>query len=108
MCYEIVTELQDCYEHIQRIYVRAEHEFISKSYTEILLTHYEDTFYPSQVREAGSLSYIKRNQAMIDMSQVLIVYYNQDYTPKTRTNSGTKLAVEYARKSNKRIINLFE
>lgn len=108
LCYEVVTELKARYSHIKRIRVRAEYEYIDSSYTEFLLTLYEDTFYPTMVHGAGKLSYIKRNQVMVDMCDTLIVYCNEKYVPHTRTNSGTKIAVEYAKKKNKRQINLFE
>ncbi len=107
LCYEIVTELQNKYGHIKRIYVRAEYEYIKKEYIDYLSSLYEDTFFPIEVHGAGVLSYIKRNRVMIDMCDVLVAYCNQDYAPPTRVRSGTKTAVEYARSKHKRIINLF-
>lgn len=107
LCYDVVTELKERYVHIRRIRVRAEFEHIDDEYTEFLLSIYEDTFYPPQVHGAGRLSYIKRNQVMVDMCDILIVYFNEKYVPYTQTNSGTKIAVEYAKKKNKRLINLF-
>ncbi len=107
LCYEVVSELKKRYSHIRRIYVRAEYEVISESYTEYLLSSYEETFYPDQVHGAGALSYIKRNQVMIDRSDLLIVYYNEQYEPKSSKRSGTKIAVEYAQKKKKRLMNLY-
>ena len=108
LCYEVVTELKERYPHIKRVFVRAEYEYISDSYTQYLLTLYEDTFYPEQAHGAGVLSYIKRNQVMIDMCETLVAFCNKNFTPPTKTKSGTKIAVDYARKKGKRVINLFE
>jgi len=108
LCYEVVTELQDEFEHIRRIFIRAEYEYIDKPYYEYLLSLYEDTFYPAQVHGAGKLSYVKRNQVMIDMCDLLVAYCDKGYEPTAKTNSGTKIAVDYARKKNKTVINLFE
>jgi len=107
LCYEVVTKLKERYFHIRRVYVRAEYEVISESYNKFLLSSYEETFYPDQVHGAGALSYIKRNQVMIDRSDLLIVYYNEHYKPKTSKKSGTKIAVEYAQRMTKRFINLY-
>lgn len=45
---------------------------------------------------------------MIDMSEVLIAYFNNDYSLKAKKKSGTKIAFEYAQTNNKRVINLYE
>lgn len=108
ICYDIVTRLKEVYTHIRRVYVRAEYECISQDYHDYLLTLYEETYYADQARGAGYRSYIKRNQAMIDKCDVLVVYCDMSYTPPTRTKSGTILAFQYAQKKQKRIINLFE
>lgn len=44
---------------------------------------------------------------MIDRSDLLIVYYNENYKPKNSKNSGTKIAVEYAQRKKKRLLNLY-
>ncbi len=108
LCYEVVSNLKSKYVYIQRVFVRAEYEFIDKSYSDYLLTLYEDTFFPIEVQKAGMLSYIKRNQVMIDMSDVLVTFCNPKYILVSNTRSGTKIAVDYALKKKKRIINLFE
>ena len=58
--------------------------------------------------QAGKASYIERNQAMIIDSDFCVFYYDKNYVPLTKTNSGTKIAYEYAKKKMKRTINLFE
>ena len=105
-CYEIVTELQKKYPHVRRVEVRASHENLPQMYVDIALKYYEETIFPKSVSGAGYRSYIKRNQAMIDMCDVLVVYYDADSTTLAKTRSGTMLAVDYARRKGKRIINL--
>ncbi len=76
LCYDVVTELQNKYRSIRRVYVRAEREFISEEYKRYLLTLYEFTYFPKAVQGAGALSYVKRNQAMIDKCDVVVAYYD--------------------------------
>lgn len=100
LCSKVVSELQMEYKHIKKVYVRAEYEYIDKDYIDYLLEFYDDTYFPLQVKGAGRLSYIKRNEVMIDRCDVLITYFKDSYKPctaKHKTNSGTKIAVEYAK-----------
>lgn len=108
LCYDVVTELQNKYRSIQRVYVRAEREFISEEYKRYLLTLYEFTYFPKAVQGAGALSYVKRNQAMIDKCDVVVAYYDDQYIPPTKTKSGTQMAVVHAIKNHKRLINLLQ
>ena len=103
LCYDIVTEIKKNHPHIKRIFVRAEYPYIDESYKEYLLERYEDTYFPKAVEGAGKASYVKRNCEMIDNSRFCIVYYKEDYTPKSR-KSGTKIALDYAKKKKKSII----
>ena len=108
LCYDVVTELQNKYRSIRRVYVRAEREFISEEYKRYLLTLYEFTCFPKAVQDAGALSYVKRNQAMIDKCDVVVAYYDDQYIPPTKTKSGTQMAVVHAIKNHKRLINLLQ
>ncbi len=108
LCYDVVTELQNKYRSIRRVYVRAEREFISEEYKRYLLTLYEFTYFPKAVQDAGALSYVKRNQAMIDKCDVVVAYYDDQYIPPTKTKSGTQMAVVHAIKNHKRLINLLQ
>lgn len=104
-----VTELKQKYfPLIERIYVRAIYEQITDDYKSFLLLFYDKTFYPKEVKGARYFSYVKRNEVMIDMCDILITYYDKNYPSLTGLKSGTKVAVEYAIKKHKRIINLFE
>lgn len=105
LCHELVTEIKEKYPHIKRTYVRAEYLNIDDSYKNYLLQHYEDTYYPEKIIGAGKAVYVERNCEMIDKSHFCIVYYDEQNAPTTR-KSGTKIAVDYAVKQGKRIINL--
>ncbi len=107
LCYEIVTKLRQTYPYIRRIFVRGEYEYIDESYQNYLLTLYEESFFASTAHGAGRVSYIKRNEAVIEACDILVVYYDHAYRPPS-ANSGTKLAVDYAKRKKKQIINVFE
>ena len=103
LCYEIVTHIKQNRPNIKRIYVRAEYPVISDSYQEYLLKSYEDTYYPESIIGSGRAVYVERNCEMIKKSQFCIFYYNEDYIPATR-KSGTRIALDYALKQNKKVI----
>ena len=118
LCHKIVTELKEKYPHIKRIYVRSAFQHIPDWYEDILLQHYEDTYFPEHMENAGRASYVERNQEMINKSDFCIVYYDENYAPPKRKNSrrdltdyqprsGTKIAYDYAVKKKKIIINCF-
>ncbi len=106
-CYDIVSELKNVYVDIKRIFVRAEYPVITDEYFKYLKTLYEDSYFYSESLITNKFSHIKRNQTMIDNSDFCIFYFNCNYFPKTKTQSGTQLAYTYAIKKQKPIINLF-
>lgn len=103
-CLKIVTELKEKYPHIKRIYVRAEYQYINEDYKNYLLQDYEDTYYPEKISGSGKAAYIERNYEMIDNSDFCLFYYNEGIAPMSR-KSGTKIALDYATKRDKKIIN---
>lgn len=105
LCYEIVSDFKRSNPRLQRIYVRAEYEIISDEYTSYLLERFESTFFPKEVSNAGRAAYIKRNQVMIDLCDLAVIYYDKNYSP-AKTHSGTARAVEYLLKRKKRFINI--
>ena len=116
LCHKTVTKLKEKYTHIKRIYVRSAFQHIPDWYEDSLLKHYESTYFPEHMKNAGSASYVERNQDMIDHSQYCVVYYDENYLPPRRKNSrrdlfdyqpksGTAVAYEYALKKKKVIIN---
>lgn len=105
LCLEVVTEMKEKYAHIKRVYVRAEYPYISKHYEDYLLKTYEHTYYPERILNSGKACYVERNYEMIDQSQFCIVCYDEHNAPSTR-KSGTKIALDYAIKKSKTIINI--
>ena len=118
LCHKTVTELKEKYPHIKRVYVRSAFQHIPDWYEESLLKHYEETYFPEHMENAGRASYVERNQEMINASDFCVFYYNEAYKPPLRKRyrsalstyqpkSGTKLAYEYAKQKQKEIINLY-
>lgn len=106
LCREVTTELkEEKYPYIKRIFVRAEYPYISEDYRQWLLDFYEDTYYPEHIIGAGRAAYVERNFEMINKSEYCVVYYNEEEIPKTR-KSGTKIALQYAKTKNRKIINV--
>ena len=117
LCLKIVTQLKNTYPDIKLIYVRSCYPTVEGNYKNYLLKSYDDTIMPTNLENAGKSSYVKRNQEMIKLSDFCVFYYNKEYKPNAKKysksslttyqpKSGTKLAFEYARKANKKIINL--
>lgn len=100
LCHELVTQIKEKYPHIKRIYVRAEYSDINEEYTNYLLQSYEDTYYPEKIIGAGKTVYVERNYEMINKSRFCIFYYDEQNAPTTR-KSGTKIALDYAKKMHK-------
>lgn len=105
LCHELVTKIKEKYPHIKRVYVRAEYPDINEHYKNYLLESYEDTYYPEKIMNSGRAVYVERNYEMIDKSHFCIVYYDEQNAPTTR-KSGTKIAIDYAVKQGKQIINI--
>ncbi len=99
LCLELVTNLKEKYPHIKRIYIRAEYPNISEDFKQYLLKSYDETYFPKKIIGAGKASYVKRNYEMIDKSNYCIFYYMQ-----LNRKSGTKIALDYAVKREKKII----
>ncbi len=105
ICLDLVTKFKEKYQHIKRIYVRAEYPYISEHYKNYLLESYEDTYYPEKILGSGRAVYIRRNYEMINNSKFCIVYYDEQNSPANR-KSGTRIALDYAIKKQKTIIEL--
>ncbi len=117
LCLKMVTKLKEKYPHIKRIYVRSAFQHIPDWYEDSLLKHYEGTYFPEHMENAGRASYVEHNQEMINKSDFCVVYYDENYLPPRRKNSrrdlfdyqpksGTAVAYDYAVKKKKEIINV--
>lgn len=105
LCFEIVTRIKEKYPYIERVYVRAEYPYISEHYKNFLLKSYEDTYYPEKILNSGKAAYVERNYMMIDKSRFCVIYYDKQNAPTTR-KSGTKIALDYAVKRGREIIEV--
>ena len=106
LCLEVVTELKIKFPHINRFYIRAEYPYISEHYKEYLLEDYEETYFPERLLNSGKAVYVERNYEMIDKSCYCIVYLDEKFAP-TKRKSGTKIALDYAKKKKRVIIGNF-
>ena len=101
---DIVTKIKEKYPHIKRIYVRAEYPYIDDHYTSYLLKSYDETYFPEKIIGAGRAVYVERNYEMINQSKFCVFYYDASLCDPKR-KSGTKIALDYAVKNNKTVIN---
>ena len=121
MCYLIVTQLQEKYTHIKRVYISQASQPNRKT-QQCLNEFFEICKYPLSANEMRKKPQIKRNQLMIDECDLLILYYDKNYKPEfeyfeeiiyTQTDnnttpmSKTKIALNYAFKNDKDFVNLF-
>ena len=117
LCLKTVSALQkEKYPFIKRINIRAEYPDITREYEEYLSGMYERSFFPKGLRGSGRAVYVERNREMIERSDVCVFYYKEDYLPEAKqknemlapkkTKSGTALAFDFAKRKNKRIINV--
>ena len=114
LCYDTVSELKEIYPHIQRIKYRTNYPEIRESSMVYFLKGYEKGICPEGVDKAGRASYVMRNQAMIQSSEICVFYYNPEYRPARKSlshnqsKSGTQIAFDYAKSQHKQIVNIFE
>ncbi len=106
LCYELVTNLKREYSYIKRIHFRKNYENADGYTMQFLISGFEESICPKGVANAGKASYIKRNRAMIEESDICIFYYDENYRLKFQKR-GTALAYIFAESKNKRIINCF-
>lgn len=131
LCHMVVTELKSEYPKIKRMSYTCKSEFCilesEKNRWERICGSYQKNgvgflCFEEEVKfktkfTAGRLSYVERNQAMINDSDYCVFYYDKNYEPQLRKiskrsvnfyqpKSGTKIAYEYAKLKKKKIINI--
>lgn len=106
LCLKIVTEFKKDYPYLKRIFVRAEYEYINQDYENYLLEQYEQTYFSKLAHNSDRLAYIKRNNEMIDKSDICVFYYEENYKLPSNKSSGTKTAFDYTKTKNKPMINI--
>ena len=133
LCHEVVTDLKEKYNFIRRICYNCKSEAVileseRELWDKILSTddkergtvlYMEDEAEYKNKQTAGRASYIERNQAMIDDSDICIFYFNENYKPESRKysernvcyyqpKSGTAISFKYAKRKNKNIYNFYD
>lgn len=127
ICYKIVSELKEKYMNIVRIFYTSKSEsclfFYEKEKWEqrykVKLKKEIPQFFEKEVEhktknQAGRASYIERNYAMIDDSDLCVIYYKENYSPSIKYNcrqifsrkSGTRVALNYIKQKKKEYINV--
>lgn len=131
LCHQIVSNLMSIYPTIERVVYTCKSElavlkhdkakleqiFSTAFKQDITLCEYEKEVEHKTKFTSGKASYVERNKAMIDDSDICIFYYDKNYKPFKRKrskndvfeyqpNSGTSLAYVYAKQKNKVIINV--
>lgn len=114
LCYEVVTELQETYPRIRRIQFRVTYPVVDAYTLRLVQGVYDESYFPEEIRRAGRAAYVERNRAMIRASQYCVFYYDPLYTPQPRrrtrraaSQSGTRLAYQYAQQTGKIRIDLY-
>ena len=99
-CWHIIEKLKQKYPFVKTIVVNCFGELKNNS-----IMRFDETI--NFKNSSNKYLYIERNHFMIDMSDMVLFYFNPCYSPKTKTRSGTHLAYNYALKNNKKIYNIF-
>lgn len=132
VCHKIVTELRDKYPFIIRkcytcrsetCTLESERDHWEEVYSyfrkeKVTLLGVEEEVEHKTKYTSGRVSYVERNQAMIDNSDYCVFYYDENYNPPMRKyskrsvfyyqpKSGTALAYKYAKQKKKNIHNFF-
>ena len=103
LCYQFVTQLQQEYPSIKRIFCVPQERYLRKKSPYFNKEDYDDVIYLTPAFEWWYKSIYFRNCAMIDDSDYVIFY------AENRKDSGAYKAYTYAKKQKgKQIINLYE
>lgn len=114
VCAKCIERLQKKYPHIlmRAFLVRGELCFLKEQKNLAKYVHAKQVFYDEifeTIFDSKLSSYIKRDKAIIENSDMIFCYYKYETAinkQKTETRSGTSLAINYAKKLNKKILNV--
>ena len=126
ICHKIVTDLRQKYPYIKRFAytcrsetctLESEREYWEEVYShfekrKVTLLGVEEEIERKSKWTSGKASYVERNYAMIDDSDICVFYYNETYQPQRRKEykgafgtyqpkSGTKIAYDYAMRKSR-------
>ena len=111
LCHIVVTELKEKYPYIRRIAYLCKHEsgcLVGEGAEErrriqeitgrdVYVREFEEIKSSDRINSAGRASYVERNQLIIDDSEWVLFYLNDE---KECGLSGTKRAFQYAQKAD--------
>ena len=95
MCAGVVKELKAKYPHIKSVLVTA---YLNSYFDKWL---YDETEYPPIEKIPKRYAIIKRNEYMVDKSDIVVCYVKYD-------SGGAATTLKYALKNNKTTINLYQ
>ncbi len=99
LCCKIVHELKEKYPQIERIDICVSSYYIGNDFGGKI----DAVIEPSSVAKATTLKLIKRNEAMIDMCDLFMLYGTR---PPAFSGFGTSIALQYALLHKKPVLNI--
>lgn len=116
LCYKIVNELKSIYKLTTIFYSRREEyaftfeekeHYSYKSKKPFPYKCFDEIIENEKIHNAYfKQSYVLRNKLLIENSDYCVFYYKENYILSNNRNSGTKIAFNYAKELNKKIITL--
>lgn len=133
LCYNIVTDLQKDFQGLEKVCFTSRSEvcclegdkekwerfYLWAFKQQVDVQTFDRKIEYKNKFDAGKADYVERNQAMIDMSDFCVFYFDPNYLPPERKpfaralssyqpKSGTALAYKYAQQKKKQIFNMFD
>lgn len=109
LCYDYLGELMQSH-RIKRVLARAYYDCIDEDIFEYRIDYTESRCFPEDLRSPILTIYTKPKKDMIDLSEVLLTYFDKSYVPTEPfiRRSSTSRVVEYAKRKKKTVINIFD
>ena len=115
LCHVVVTELKEKYPYIQRIAYLCKHEtgclvgegakmkqqIKQLTGRDVYVSEYENIRKSDRVNSAGRAAYVERNYWMINDSDYSIIFLHLE-----KQKGGTRVAYDYAKRANARVLLL--
>ncbi|MCM1438193.1 MAG: hypothetical protein NC131_03130 [Roseburia sp.] len=104
LCYDALEKY-----NVRRVLVRAYYEMLDEDTAEYKIEFTENKFFPEDLQDYLTV-YIKPEKHIISLCNVLLTCckVSCDYYFKDKSQAGSLLAVLYARRKGKKIINIYD
>ncbi len=106
-CLDAVTELKRHYPLIRRVCILPPQQMPQYDLNCYRLHDYDEIYNPYTEGKYGYGKSVNRSQIMIDKSDILVTYYADDYRLFKGARLGAKMAINYALKKNKKVVNIY-